>query len=149
MPAQQRPPISHQKRRGASMIQFMCDSCGRVKEASETWIVGRAAEAVGVGLPDGRSRFNQPGIGRLRCILLLFTSAPLSARTATWRNYSRLTLLRKKELLSGQLRQKSWLKEAAQSRASRRERERAKSIAPIGRLEQFLLVSTTADSSWS
>src|SRR5438128_6278878 len=30
------------------MIQFMCDSCRRVKEASETWIVGRAAEAVGV-----------------------------------------------------------------------------------------------------
>src|SRR5437667_10694949 len=48
MPAQQRPPISHQKRRGASMIQFMCDSCGRVKEASDAWIVGRAAEAVGV-----------------------------------------------------------------------------------------------------
>src|SRR5881396_2929540 len=48
MPAQQRPPISHQKRRGASMIQFVCDSCRRVKEASETWIVGRAAEAVGV-----------------------------------------------------------------------------------------------------
>src|SRR6266568_2807130 len=48
MPAQQRPPISHQKRRGASMIQFVCDSCGRVKEPSETWIVGTAAEAVGV-----------------------------------------------------------------------------------------------------
>jgi len=30
------------------MIQFMRDSCRRVKEASETWIVGRAAEAVGV-----------------------------------------------------------------------------------------------------
>src|SRR5207245_9535880 len=30
------------------MIQFVCDSCGRVKESSETWIVGTAAEAVGV-----------------------------------------------------------------------------------------------------
>ena len=30
------------------MIQFVCDSCGRVKEPSETWIVGTAAEAVGV-----------------------------------------------------------------------------------------------------
>jgi len=27
------------------MIQFMCDSCRRVKEASETWIVGRAARS--------------------------------------------------------------------------------------------------------
>src|SRR5437773_11782583 len=48
MPAQQRPPISHQTRRGASMIQFVCDSCGRVKAPSETWIVGTAAEVVGV-----------------------------------------------------------------------------------------------------
>ena len=30
------------------MIQFVCDSCGRVKESSETWIVGTAAEAIGV-----------------------------------------------------------------------------------------------------
>ena len=30
------------------MIQFVCDSCGRVKEPSETWIVGIAAEAVGM-----------------------------------------------------------------------------------------------------
>ena len=30
------------------MIQFVCDSCGRIKEPSETWIVGTAAEAVGV-----------------------------------------------------------------------------------------------------
>ncbi len=139
MPAQQRPPISHQKRRGASMIQFMCDSCRRVKEASETWIVGRAAEAVGVTAARREVTIQSAWIGRLRCILLLFTSAPLSARTATWRNYSRLTLLRKKELLSGQLRQKSWLKEAAQSRASRRERERVKSIAPSGRLDTILL----------
>src|SRR6266704_742934 len=139
MPAQQRPPISHQKRRGASMIQFVCDSCRRVKEASETWIVGRAAEAVGVTAARREVTIQSAWIGRLRCILLLFTSAPLSARTATWRNYSRLTLLRKKELLSGQLRQKSWLKEAAQSRASRRERERVKSIAPSGRLDTILL----------
>src|SRR5436190_16350682 len=91
------------------------------------------------GCQTGKSRSNQPGTKRLHCILLLFTSAPLSARTATWRNYSRLTLLRKKELLSGQVRQKSWLKEAAQSRASRRERERVKSIAPSGRLDTILL----------
>ena len=30
------------------MLQFVCDSCGRVKEPSETWIVGTAAEVVGV-----------------------------------------------------------------------------------------------------
>jgi hypothetical protein len=30
------------------MIQFVCDSCGRVKESSEAWIVGLAAEAVGI-----------------------------------------------------------------------------------------------------
>ena len=30
------------------MIQFVCDSCGRVKKPSEAWIVGTAAEAVGV-----------------------------------------------------------------------------------------------------
>src|SRR3989442_14170829 len=30
------------------MIQFVCDSCGRVKKPSEAWIVGVAAEAVGV-----------------------------------------------------------------------------------------------------
>src|SRR5437868_9249949 len=120
MPAQQRPPISHQK--NAELLRR----------------------------PDGKSRFNQPGTERSPYILLLFTSVPLSARTATWRNYSHLTLMRKKGSLSGQLRQKSWLKEVApQSRASRREHERAKSIAPSGRLEQFLLVSTTADSSLS
>src|SRR5438552_3692556 len=107
-----------------------------------------AAEAVGVTAAGGKSQSNQPGTERSPCILLLFTSVPLSARTATWRNYSHLTLMRKKGSLSGQLRQKSWLKEVApQSRGSRR--ERARSIAPSGRLEQFLLVSTTADSSLS
>jgi hypothetical protein len=30
------------------MIEFVCDSCGRVKDAQETWILGLAAEAVGV-----------------------------------------------------------------------------------------------------
>jgi hypothetical protein len=30
------------------MIQFVCDSCGAVKEPSEVWIVGLAAESVGV-----------------------------------------------------------------------------------------------------
>ena len=30
------------------MIQFACDSCGRVKKPSEAWIIGVAAEAVGV-----------------------------------------------------------------------------------------------------
>src|SRR5438105_6470036 len=30
------------------MLQFVCDSCGRVKKPSEAWIVGTAAEAVGV-----------------------------------------------------------------------------------------------------
>ncbi len=29
------------------MIQFGCDSCGAVKEPSEVWILGLAAEAVG------------------------------------------------------------------------------------------------------
>src|SRR5207245_10132864 len=36
------------KPRGAPMIQFVCDSCSAVKEPSETWIVGTAAEAVGL-----------------------------------------------------------------------------------------------------
>src|SRR5438552_18630692 len=119
------------------MIQFACDSCGK---SSDAWIVGRAAEAVALRLPDGRSRSNQPGIGRLRCILLLFTSAPSSARTATWRNYSRLTLLRKKELLSEQIRQKSWLKEAAPNCTGSRRRVRSsKSIVRSGRLDTILL----------
>src|SRR5947207_15771141 len=31
------------------MIQFVCDSCGKIKQSSSNaWIVGRAAEAVGV-----------------------------------------------------------------------------------------------------
>src|SRR5947209_19286666 len=30
------------------MIQFACDSCGKIKQSSDAWIVGRAAEAVGV-----------------------------------------------------------------------------------------------------
>jgi len=30
------------------MIQFVCDSCGRLKWTDEKWIVGIAAEAVGV-----------------------------------------------------------------------------------------------------
>ena len=30
------------------MIQFVCDSCGKIKQSSDAWIVGRAAEAVGV-----------------------------------------------------------------------------------------------------
>src|SRR5438552_4621077 len=126
------------------MIQFACDSCGK---SSDAWIVGRAAEAVALRLPDGRSRSNQPGIGRLRCILLLFTSAPLSARTPTWRNYSRLTLLRKKELLSGQLRQKSWLKAAAPNcTGSRRKVRSPKSIVASGRLDIIFLGAAFAFS---
>jgi hypothetical protein len=30
------------------MIQFICDSCSRAKPANELWILGLAAEAVGV-----------------------------------------------------------------------------------------------------
>jgi hypothetical protein len=30
------------------MIEFVCDSCGSVKDTQETWILGLAAEAVGV-----------------------------------------------------------------------------------------------------
>jgi hypothetical protein len=30
------------------MIQFVCESCGAIKEPSEVWIVGLAAESVGV-----------------------------------------------------------------------------------------------------
>src|SRR4029078_10154526 len=29
------------------MIQFVCDTCGAVKQPDEAWIVGHAAEAVG------------------------------------------------------------------------------------------------------
>ena len=29
------------------MIDFVCDTCGAVKQADESWIVGLAAEAVG------------------------------------------------------------------------------------------------------
>jgi hypothetical protein len=29
------------------MIQFVCDTCSAVKEPSEAWVVGLAAEAVG------------------------------------------------------------------------------------------------------
>src|SRR3989442_12731740 len=113
-------------------------------------MVGRAEKAVGVTVARREVTIQSAWDRATALHLLLFTSAPLSARTATWRNYSHLTLLRKKGSLSGQLRQKSWLKEVApQSRASRREHERAKSIAPSGGLEQFLLVSTTADSSLS
>jgi len=32
---------------GAHMIQFVCDSCGAVKEASDIWVLGLAAEALG------------------------------------------------------------------------------------------------------
>ncbi len=30
------------------MIEFLCDSCGRAKDPSEIWILGMAAEALGV-----------------------------------------------------------------------------------------------------
>ena len=30
------------------MIQFACDSCGKVKKPTSIWILGRAAEAVGI-----------------------------------------------------------------------------------------------------
>ena len=30
------------------MIEFVCDSCSRVKDPDEVWILGLAAEAVGV-----------------------------------------------------------------------------------------------------
>ena len=30
------------------MIEFVCDSCARMKDADEIWILGLAAEAVGV-----------------------------------------------------------------------------------------------------
>src|SRR5438477_2766561 len=134
------------------MIQFVCDSCGKIKQSSDAWIVGRAAEAVGVTAAR-REVTIQSAWDRataLHPFAVHFCSlkckdsymAELFAPDSAAKE-------RVKELLSGQVRQKSWLKEAAQSRASRREHERAKSIAPSGRLEQFLLVSTTADSSLS
>ncbi len=30
------------------MVRFQCESCGRLKETSETWILGFAAENIGV-----------------------------------------------------------------------------------------------------
>ena len=30
------------------MVRFQCDSCGRLKEANEAWILGFAAENIGV-----------------------------------------------------------------------------------------------------
>ena len=30
------------------MIQFACDSCGKIKKPTGIWILGRAAEAVGI-----------------------------------------------------------------------------------------------------
>lgn len=30
------------------MIDFLCDSCSRVRDPEETWILGLAAEAVGI-----------------------------------------------------------------------------------------------------
>ena len=29
------------------MVQFICDSCGSVKETSDVWVLGLAAEAIG------------------------------------------------------------------------------------------------------
>jgi hypothetical protein len=31
-----------------SMIKFMCDSCGRTKRTGQEWLLGLAAESVGV-----------------------------------------------------------------------------------------------------
>lgn len=30
------------------MVRFQCDGCGKIKEANEAWIVGSAAENIGV-----------------------------------------------------------------------------------------------------
>jgi len=30
------------------MVRFQCDTCGRLKEENENWILGRAAENIGV-----------------------------------------------------------------------------------------------------
>lgn len=30
------------------MIQFLCDWCGKVKTPSDVWILGRAAETIGI-----------------------------------------------------------------------------------------------------
>jgi hypothetical protein len=30
------------------MIQFICDSCGRVKKPDDAWLLGLAAESVGI-----------------------------------------------------------------------------------------------------
>jgi hypothetical protein len=34
--------------RGVPMIQYVCDTCSAVKDPEEVWIVGLAAEAVGI-----------------------------------------------------------------------------------------------------
>jgi hypothetical protein len=34
--------------KGVRMIQYVCDSCGKVKKEKDDWIVGLAAESVGV-----------------------------------------------------------------------------------------------------
>jgi hypothetical protein len=37
-----------ERRRGVPMIQYVCDTCSAIKEPEEAWIVGLAAETVGV-----------------------------------------------------------------------------------------------------
>ncbi len=54
------------------MIQYVCDTCSVVKGAGEVWLVGLAADAVGVTS------------GQLLYIHWPFTSVPSSARTITW-----------------------------------------------------------------
>jgi hypothetical protein len=41
-------PVPYIPGRSEAMIEFLCDSCSRVKDPAETWILGLAAEAVGV-----------------------------------------------------------------------------------------------------
>src|SRR6266550_6983556 len=136
MPAQQRPPISHQKTPRCFHDPICVRLMRQDKGTFGNMDCRHAAEAVGVTAAGGKSQSNQPGTERSPYILLLFTSVPLSARTATWLNYSRLTLLPKKGLLSGQLRQKSWLKEAAPNcTGSRRKVRSSKSIVASGRLD--------------
>jgi hypothetical protein len=40
--------LVHLKLRGATMIRFQCESCGRLKGDGEVWVLGFAAENIGV-----------------------------------------------------------------------------------------------------
>src|SRR5256712_415607 len=114
------------------MIQFVCDSCGRVKESSETWIVGTAAEAVGVTAARREATIQSAWDRAIAVHPFAVHFCSIKCKDSYMAELFAPDSAAEERIVERTAPAEILVERSAQSRASRREHERAKSIAPSG-----------------